>query len=106
MIKCKCINSENRPSVIPEDKWVKKNEEYHIIYTYIIKHPKQMDLLAVDLAEISLNHGEYEHFLADRFAIDAKDIEALLELMKDCSNMNETIGDLNELVKQLELVEK
>jgi hypothetical protein len=101
MIKCICIDDTDRPSKIPEEKWIKKGEEYNVIFTLTVFPQKQ---LAFQLAEIELDerHLPYEFFLAKRFAFHMEDLIELQKLIKDCS---ETDFSISELLKQTELEE-
>lgn len=98
MIPCICIDDKKRPDKIPVEKWVKKDQEYHIINVYwMVKQKFQ----GVDLAEIELDetHLPYNCFAAKRFAIDKKDVEAYIELCKASTEMNDT--DIDEMVREL-----
>jgi hypothetical protein len=59
--------------------------------------------LAVHLQEIDLDEttAPYEYFLANRFAFAAEALDALMELIKTCSD---TDFSMEELLKQTELV--
>lgn len=105
MIECVCINDSGKPAEIPISHWVKKGEKYHINYVY--KMLLQGGLLGVTLNEIDLMGlaTQYECFKLERFAINADDLERLLQLFKDCHEFNNL--DLAEMLEeQLELVEK
>jgi hypothetical protein len=96
MVKCICINDKNRPKEIPIKKWLKKGQEYHIIYTVTVLPQKQ---LAFHLHEISLDECcvPYEYFLAHRFAFTEENLLLLMELIKDCSD---TDFSMDELIEQ------
>jgi hypothetical protein len=102
MIECICIDDSNKPKEIPQEKWVKKGETYHVIYTVTVLPQKQ---LAFHLYEIQLTDNElpYEYFLAKRFAFNQEGIEKLMELIKDCSD---TDFSMDELLEQTQLTEK
>lgn len=102
MIRCICINDSKRPKEIPKEKWVKKGDVYHVIYTvWSITSQK----LGVHLHEIELDENclPYEYFSIDRFAFDIDDLQKLRELIKDCSD---TDFSIDELMEQTELVNK
>lgn len=40
MIKCICIDSDNRPSRVPENKWLEKDKEYTLAFTMTV-HPQK-----------------------------------------------------------------
>jgi hypothetical protein len=105
MIRCICIDDSGKPDVIPITHWVKKGETYHINYVY--KMLLMGGILGVTLNEIDLmqlNCG-YECFKLTRFAIHKEDLQALLQLFKDCHEFNEL--NLEEMLEdQLELIER
>lgn len=98
MIKCLCIDDSNRPNEIPISKWVKQNHFYHIIYTVTVLPQEE---LAFHLSEINLTENElpYEYFLAKRFAINKKDLPALLELIKNCSDIDMSVDKLLKMTE-------
>ena len=102
MIECICIDDSNRPKEIPKEKWIEEGKKYHIIYTVIVLPQKE---LAVLLSEIQLTDDElpYEYFLAKRFGISPDNINALFELIKNCS---ETDFSMEELLEQTHLVKE
>jgi hypothetical protein len=93
MVKCICINDKNRPSKIPQNKWVKEGEEYTIIFTLIVLPQKT---LAVQLEEIDLDKScmPYEFFLANRFAFTKEELEKLIAFIEECNDISLSIKDL------------
>ncbi len=91
-----CIDDKNRPSKVPESKWVKKGQEYTVIFTLIVLPQKT---LAVQLDEIDLDEScsPYSFFLAKRFAFRQEDLQRLIEFIKECTEVNISI---KELMKQ------
>ena len=91
-----CIDDKNRPSKVPESKWVKKGQEYTVIFTLIVLPQKT---LAVQLDEIDLDEScsPYSFFLANRFAFRQEDLQRLIEFIKECTEVNISI---KELMKQ------
>ena len=102
MIECICIDDSNRPKEIPQNKWVKKGDTYHIIYTVYSLTSKE---LAVDLYEVSLDDccPPYEWYALRRFAFTEENLLKLIQLIKDC---NDTAFSMDELLKQTELIEQ
>lgn len=100
MIPCICIDATNKPNDIPNNKWLKKNQEYHVIYTITVLPQKQ---LAFHLAEIELDETcyPYQYFLANRFGFTEENLLLLIELIKDCSD---TDFSMDELIKQTEII--
>lgn len=93
MVKCICINDKNRPSKIPQEKWLKEGEEYTIIFTLIVLPQKT---LAVQLDEIDLDEScmPYEFFLANRFAFTKEELEKLIAFIEECNHISLSIKDL------------
>lgn len=100
MIPCICIDDSHKPNEIPNSKWVKKGEEYHVIYTITVLPQR---ILAFHLAEIELTEKEYpyEYFAASRFAFRIKDLKKLEQMIKECSEFD---FSPSELLKQVEYV--
>lgn len=100
MIKCICIDDSKRPKEIPPEKWVKKGEEYSIIFAIVVLPQRQ---LALQLDEIDLDEScmPYEYFLAKRFAFRKEDVDELVEFIKECGQVNLSI---KEIMEQTELV--
>jgi 3-methyladenine DNA glycosylase AlkD len=101
MVECICINDKNRPKEIPVNKWLKKDQLYTVIYTVTVLPQKQ---LAFHLEEIELDEtcAPYEYFLANRFGFTQENLEKLIELIKDCNDVD---FSMEELLKQTELEE-
>lgn len=95
MIKCVCIDNDNRPSKVPESKWLEKDKEYTLAFTMTVYPQKK---LAFQLQEIELDDScsPYEWFLASRFAFRKEDLEKLIEFIKEC---NKATFSINELMK-------
>lgn len=95
MIKCICIDNDNRPSRVPENKWLEKGKEYTLAFTMTV-HPQKT--LAFQLQEIDLDEScsPYSWFLASRFAFREEDLEKLIEFINEC---NKITFSLNELMK-------
>jgi hypothetical protein len=93
MVKCICINDKNRPSKIPQEKWLKEGEEYTIIFTLIVLPQKT---LAVQLEEIDLDEScmPYEFFLANRFAFTQEELDKLIAFIEECNHVSLSIKDL------------
>ena len=97
-IKAVCIDDKNKPSEIPENKWIKKNEEYTIIHVTV--HTNQNSIQGVTLAEITLDGScaPYEAYKLKRFAIRLTDLQELIDLMLNCTELNEV--DIRELIEE------
>lgn len=101
MIKCICIDDSNKPNEIPNSKWVKKGEKYHVIYTITVLPQR---ILAFHLSEIELTDNEYpyEYFAASRFAFTKDNLDLLNQMIKDCSESEQSTI---ELIKQCQHAE-
>lgn len=93
MIKCICIDDRNKPTTIPDHKWIKKNKEYNIISARVVLPQKQ---LAVQLLEINLDEtcAPFTYFLGKRFAIDERDVESLMELIEETISIDKSIKEM------------
>ena len=101
MVPCICIDDTKKPNEIPQDKWVKKGEQYHVIYTAYCIPSKEV---GVYLDELSLDDCclPYEYYALRRFAFTKEALEQLIELIKNC---NDTSFSMDELLKQTQLEE-
>jgi hypothetical protein len=99
MIACICIDDSRKPRMVPKNKWLVKDQEYHVIFTVTVLPQKQ---LAFHLAEIELDESckPYEYFLASRFAFTQENLLLLMELIKNCS---EITFSMDELLEQTEI---
>lgn len=95
MIKCLCVDADNRPSRVPESKWLEEGKEYTLAFTMTV-HPQKK--LAFQLQEIELDDscGPYSWFLASRFNFKQEDLGKLIEFIQDC---NKITFSVNELMK-------
>lgn len=93
MIPCICIDDKNKPNEVPANKWVKKGKEYNVIYTTTVMPQKQ---LALHLYEIELDEtcAPYEYFLARRFAFTYDNMQKLMQMIEDCSDIEFTVDEL------------
>lgn len=102
-IRCICINDSNKPQEIPPNLWVKKDQEYRI--THVFWHFQQ-SIQGVELAEIFLDDScfPYQAFALNRFAFIKEDLEKLMEMIKDCSSLNDI--EIRQLIEEsnLELI--
>lgn len=100
MIKCICIDDSNKPFRIPENKWLKEGNEYHITYVTVVLPQEE---LAFELAEVNLGSNclPFRYFLAKRFAIRQSDLEQLTFMLHNADDLTKSI---DELVKQVEVV--
>lgn len=99
-VKTICINDKNRPQEIQPQKWVKKDQEYHI--THIYWHHQQ-GIQGAELAEIELTDENfpYQSFALNRFAFTKENLEKLAELIKNCTELNDI--EVGHLIEELDV---
>jgi hypothetical protein len=102
MIKCVCINDKDKPSKIPQNKWLEEGREYTLAFSMTVLPQKQ---LAFQVQEIDLDDScsPYTWFLANRFAFREEDLDRLVEFIKDC---NKITFSVKELMKETNLHER
>lgn len=104
-IRCICVDAKNKPKEIPTKKWVVEQEKYTI--THIFKHPNQNNIQGVELAEINLNGCHpYESYKLSRFIVNMEDFDKLLEMLKDCTDLNDIEIDsfVKDMIEKEELI--
>lgn len=91
MIKSICINNKNKPPQIPDNLWVKQDEQYTITYIYRSLNPNSFDELMVDLKEIKMDSSckPYEFYRLNRFAISADSLEEFILMCKTTAEFND-----------------
>jgi len=101
MVKAYCIDDSGKPENFRQSKWLKKGQEYEIIYTCLCLPQRE---IGCHLAELELGEQElpYTYFLLKRFAFTKENLLKLLELIKNCT---ETDFSLSELLEQTQLQE-
>jgi len=99
MARAICINDKERPNQISQSKWVVADEVYKI--THIFYHPNQ-GIQGVSLYEKPLDEtcAPYESFRLSRFSIFLEDLELFIELLKNCTDLNDI--QIKELMKEIE----
>jgi 1,4-alpha-glucan branching enzyme len=102
MIKCVCIDADNRPSKIPQHKWLEKDKEYTLAFSMTVLPQKK---LAFQVQEIDLDDScsPFTWFLANRFAFRQEDLEKLAEFIHDC---NKITFSVKELMKETNINER
>ena len=93
MIKCLCVNDDNKPNQIPQEKWLEKGKEYTLAFTMTVLPQKQ---LAFQVEEIDLDDScsPYTWFLANRFTFREEDLQKLIEFIKDCNHITFSVKEL------------
>lgn len=102
MIKCVCINADNKPSKIPQHKWLEKDKEYTLSFAIVVLPQRQ---LAFQVEEIDLDDSciPYEYFLANRFSFNVSHLQRLHEFIKECTKINLS---MKELMKETNINER
>ncbi len=100
-IRCICINDANKPNEIKPNLWIKKGEQYTITHIY---YHYQQGIQGCELKEVQLDDScfPYQSFALTRFAIAKDDIPKLIQMIKDCSDLNDI--DVKELIKDFEVI--
>lgn len=99
MIECICIDNKNKPNIVPLSCWIEEKFKYHI--THVHYHPKQ-GISGVDLAEVKFpSWCNYQTYKLSRFAISLGNLFKLIEMIKDCTELNDV--DINKLLEESEV---
>lgn len=93
MIKCLCIDADDKPSKIPQHKWLEKGKEYTLSFSMTVLPQKQ---LAFQVQEIDLDDScsPYTWFLASRFSFKKEDLDRLIEFIQECNYINFSMKEL------------
>jgi 1,4-alpha-glucan branching enzyme len=93
MIKCVCIDAEDRPSKIPQHKWLEKGKEYTLAFSMTVLPQKK---LAFQVQEIDLDDScsPFTWFLANRFAFREEDLKKLTEFIQECNHITFSVKKL------------
>lgn len=99
MVRCICTDSSKKPKQIPKSKWIVANEMYKI--THVFYHPNQ-GIQGVSIYEKPLDEScaPYESFRLSRFSIPLDDINKFIELLKNCTDLNDI--QIQELINSVE----
>jgi hypothetical protein len=103
MIPCICIDDTAKPGPIPFKQWVIRDNRYHI--THVFFHPNQQ-VQGVELKEVKLGPeaSPYETYRITRFGFTQENFQLLIQMMKDCSKLNEV--DIKKLLEEVEVMEE
>ena len=100
-VKCTCIDDTFRPNEINIARWVKKGKQYHI--NHVFYHPQQ-GVQGVELVEFDISDCfPYVSYRLTRFGFDKENLLKLLQMIKDCSSLNDI--EVQHLIKDLELIQ-
>lgn len=104
-IPCICIDDKKKPKEIPQNLWITEQEKYTITHIYL--HVNQGNIQGVELAERDISKCKpYETFRLTRFAISVDDMPKFLQMLKDCTDLNDIQIDdfVQELLEKEELI--
>jgi len=100
-VECYCINDNCKPNEIPQSKWLVKDNKYHI--QHIFYHPQQ-GIQGCEIVEHDISDCfPYVSYRLDRFAFTEENLLKLLQMIKDCSSLNDI--EVQHLIKDLELIQ-
>ena len=103
MVEVICIDDKSKPKEIPQSYWIKEGEKVHI--TLVTFHPEQEGgIQGCELYEkpLPLEHcAPYNFWRLSRFGITKENLEALIELIKNSTELDEV--DVRSLVEEAEL---
>lgn len=102
-IECICVDDKGKPLEIPQEKWVKEGEKYHITHIFVMI--QQGKIKGCELAEFDISDClPYNCYRLSRFAIKAEDLQKLMQLISDCDELNQlSTEDLNKIVREVPL---
>lgn len=102
MIPCICINDKEKPEEVCPTEWVKQGNEYNITHVYF--HPMQ-GIQGCELKEVKLTQKSYpyEAYALSRFGVTPENMERLIQMMLDCSELNKV--DIEKLLEESKLQE-
>jgi hypothetical protein len=101
-IPCVCVDDIGRPLEVPVSRWVKKGVEYHV--THVYHQFQQKGVKGVELLEFDISDCvPYNCYRLDRFAFTAENIQKLIELMQDCTELDNI--DISSIVEKLTTIE-
>ena len=102
-IPCICVDDKHKPLEIPFCKWVVKGSEYHIVHVH--HQLQQKGVKGVELFEFDISDCvPYNCYRLDRFAFTEDNLQKLIALMQECTELNNI--DINSIVDKLFLVKK
>lgn len=104
-IECVCIDDKNKPKEIPGNKWVKKDDTYHVTHVFIMRN--QNNIQGCELAEFDISmHEPYNCYRLSRFAFTTENLLKLIEMIKDCDELNSLEDvDIQKMVEDIKIKE-
>lgn len=103
MVEVICIDAKNKPEAIADRFWIKEGEKVHI--TLVTFHPMQDGgIQGCELYEkpLPLEYcAPYNFWRLSRFGITPENLDALVELVKESTALNDV--DVLQLLEEAEL---
>lgn len=96
MVSCVCIDAKNKPANIPTTKWLKEGQKYTIMHVYLMVN--QDKIQGCSLKELKIDFPPYNCFRLNRFGFKKEDVPALIELIKNCNDLNDI--DVEKLLEE------
>lgn len=107
MVKCICIDNKNKPAEVPLTHWINKDAQYTIKHVYNMVPPNGgKPHMGVTLREVDIESLDiiYKGYKIERFAFKKDDLQALIELIEACTELND-FNPMKLIEEQVELVE-
>jgi len=79
-MKVICVNSDNRPTKIPESEWIKKDHVYTVIKAVPMGLQPGKFGFKLEEVELSPSSFPYEYYESSRFAVPSEIEEEVMEL--------------------------
>jgi hypothetical protein len=112
MVKTICIDNKDKPFEVPITHWVNEGTKYTIKHVYNMIPPEDMKYknikphMGVTLMEINIESLNivYKGYKIERFGFAKEDMEALIELIQACTELND-FDPMKLIEEQVELVD-
>tara|TARA_R110000772_G_scaffold58773_2_gene133232 strand:+ start:171 stop:554 length:384 start_codon:yes stop_codon:yes gene_type:complete len=107
MVKTICIDNKDKPFEVPLTHWINEGTKYTIKHVYNMIPPDGgKPHMGVTLMEINIESLNliYQGYKIERFGFAKEDLEALLELIKACTELND-FDPMKLIEEQVELID-
>lgn len=106
-VRCICIDEDNKPGIIPDSLWVKKEQHYNITNLLLCNYGEQVNVQGVTLAELDISaYHPYNCYKLSRFAINIEDLDKFKEIIEQAVFINNMDIDtvMEEINKSVTLI--